>query len=327
MPFQNIAVRQALTITVSGAGSSVVRTLNANVLAGSTLVFVGTAISSAVPTQDQAALLTTPSGGGTWTGVTNTRSAGTYAPNVCAAVLYNVSAGAPTITLPFTVNGSPAVDIKVSGVILEIEKVPSTSVVDVTVTGTSTNATSTSTSATGVLSQTDNLALLACGGWFGIPSNPAGWTSYLTQQNGAFIGCQVSAKNLTATTSIVGTVSHDLAVAASAVMLVLKAASGSVLFYEFEFNSQELPASESSIEALVARNQEPMASGSTFEYYSGLTADAGTKPGDPTVRLLQIRSGLPAGISVSDTLRGSFRKSGSPTKGSAAWIIGTVKSE
>lgn len=329
MPFQAIAVRQALPITFDGTAENVVRTLNASVLAGSTLVFVGCAVSTAVATQDQAALLTAPSGAGTWTGLTNTRIAANYAPNVCAAAVYNVSAGAPSITLPFTVNGSAAVSFRLSGVLFEIEKVPTTSVIDKTATGTSTNATSTATGVTGTLTQTDNLAILVCGGWFGIPSNPANWTSHLTQQNGlgGYVGCQVSSRTLDATTSIAGTVSHELATDASAILLVLKAAAGATLFYEFEFNSQELPASETSIEALIARNQEPMAAASTFEYYSGLTAESGTKAGDPTVRLLQVRSGLPATIAVTDTLRGSFRKSGSPTKGSAAWITGTVKSE
>lgn len=329
MPFQQIAVRQALPITFNGTAANVVRTLNANVLAGSTLVFVGCAVSTAVATADQAALLTAPSGAGTWTGLTNTRSAGDYAPNVCAAAVYNVSAGAPSITLPFNVNGSAAVSFRLSGVLFEIEKVPTTSVIDKNVTGTSTSATSTSTSTTGTLTQTDNLAILICGGWFGIPSNPANWTSHLTQQNGAggFVGAQVSSRTLSATTSIAGTVAHELATDASAILLVLKAAAGVTLFYEFEFNSQELPGSESGIEALIARNQEPMAANSTFEYYSSLTSLSGTKPGDPTVRLLQVRTGLPSDIAVTDTLRGSFRKAGSPTKGSAAWIIGTVQSE
>jgi hypothetical protein len=331
MPFQNVAVRQALPILSAGAASPITRTLNSAVLAGSTLVFVGTAISADTPTLDQAALLTAPSGGGTWTGLTNTRASGDFVSNVCSAAVYNVSAGTPSISLPFTVAGSAAASVRLSGVLFEIEKVPTTSVIQTTKTGIAAGGTTTTTDVTGTLSQTDNLAILIAGGWFGIPSNPSGWTSHLTQQNGqaSLVGCQVSSRKLTATTSIAGSVTHEAIAAgdASAILVILKAAGSATLYYEFEFNSQELPASESGIEALIARNEEPMATGSKFEYYSGLTAEAGTKPGDPTVRFLRVRTGLPTGITTNDTLRGSFRKAGTPTKGSAAWIIGNVISE
>lgn len=328
--YQPIAVRQSKAFSLGAQNGSLSLAFDAAVEAGSVIVVIGTAVAST----DQAALMSTPSGGSaTWSAATNTRASGDYLPNVAAAIGENVSAGSPTITVPFTVNGttvsggSPAT-FRFSGVMLEVEKAPASGVVDTGAspkTGTASATSSTSTAATGTLAQSDNLLVLCAGGWFGIPVNPSGWTSRLTQQNGAFIGSQISTLNVTSTATQTGTVAHDVGGATSAILLVLKAAVDDALVYEFEFASSELPSAEGSIEALIARNAEPMAVGVTYEYYSGLTAESGTKAGDSTTRLLRITSGLPSNISVSDTLRGSFRKSGGTTQGSVAWIAGTVK--
>lgn len=328
--YQAIAVRQSKTFTRTAQGGSLSISFDSAVAAGSTIVVIGSCIADT----DQAALMGTPSGGGaTWSAATNTRASGDYLPNVAAAVGVNASAGSPTFTVPFTVNGttvsggSPS-NYRFSGCLLEIEKVPTSGVVDTSAsprTGTALSTASTSTAATGTLAQSDNLLVLCAGGWFGIPQNPSGWTSRLNQQNGTFIGSQVSTLKVTSTATQTGTVSHDVGNATSAILLVLKAAVDVALLYEFEFAASELPSAEGSIEALIARNAEPMAAGVTYEYYSGLTAESGTKAGDATTRLLKITSGLPSNISVSDTLRGSFRKSGGTTKGSVAWITGTVK--
>lgn len=326
MPYQAIDVRQAKAFTLTAQNSPLSLAFDSAVLAGSALVVVGCAVAST----DQAALIGTPSGGSaTWSAGTNTRASGDYAPNVFAGLGVNASAGSATLSVPLTVGGSSGSNFRFSGVILEIEKVPASGVLDASAspkTGTSSgSATSTSTAATGTLAQTDNLLVLCAGGWFGVPVNPSGYTSHLSQQNGTFIGAQVSTRKVTATTTVTGTVAHDATPAASAVLLVLKAAADAALIYEFEFAASELPSAESGIQALIARNVEPMSSGASYEYYASLTAESGTKAGDSTTRLLRITSGLPSGISVSDTLRGSFRKSGGTTKGSVAWITGTVK--
>lgn len=265
-------------------------------------------------------------GSATWGAATNTRSASDFFPNVFAAVGENASAGTPTFLVPFSTNGAASTNFRFTGVLLEIEKTPTTGVVGNTVTGTSTNATSTSTSATGTLAQTDNLLVLCAGGWFGLPVNPGSWTSQLTQQNGTFIGCQVSTRKVTATTTQTGTVSHDSAPAASAIMLVLKAVDDSTFLYEFEFpatGTGSMPSAQSGIKAIVCRNRDPYTTG-TYEYYSALTAETGTKAGDSTTRLLRITSGLPSGLSLSDTLRVSIETSDASVA-NVGWSPGTVK--
>jgi hypothetical protein len=312
MPFQLVAVKQAKSFSLTGQASPLSLSFDSSVAAGSTIVVIGSAIEST----DQAALLGTVSGGSaTWGSATNTRSAGDFLPNVCAAVGVNVSAGSPTFTIPFTTNGVASTNFRFTGMLIEVEKVPTSGVVA-----------NTSTSATGTLAQTDNLVILCAGGWFGVPVNPAGYTERLNVQNGSFIGCHVSTKKVTATTTQTGTVNHDTAPAASAIMLVLKAADDAAFLYEFLFpatGTGSMPSAQGTIRAVVSRNRDPFTTG-TYEYYSSLTAESGTAPGDATSRRVLITSGLPAGLSVSDTLRASFETADAST-GAVGWIPGTVK--
>lgn len=321
MPYQAIAVRQAKSVLVSSGASPLSVSFDSAVAAGSAVVFVGSANNGAT---DQAALLGTVTGGGTWSAATNTRASGDYAPNTFAASVANLSAGSPTFSLPFTVGGvAPTADLRVSGVLLEIEKVPASAIVDQTVTGTSSGgATSTSTSATTTLAQTDNLLVLVAGGWFGIPQNPSGWTSRLSQQNGSFLGAQVSTRTVTTTTAQTGTVAHDATSAASAIMLVVKAANDATYFVEFEFPSAKLASAQANIECFMWRNTDP--DGGAATKITGITAETGTKAGDATRRLVNVTTGLPAGTTLGDTIRAVLRVSGGTTKTSGI-VSGTVK--
>lgn len=323
MPFQVVAVKQAKSFTLTAQTSPLSLSFDASVTAGSTIVVIGAAIDAT----DVAALLGTVTGGSaTWGAATNTRTAGAALPNVCAAVGVNASAGTPSFSIPFTTNGVASTNFRFTGMLLEVEKVPTSGVVANTVTGTSAAATSTSTAATGTLVQSDNLCILCAGGWFGVPQNPAGYTERLNVQNGTFIGCHVSTKRVTATTTQTGTVNHDSAPAASAILLVLKAADDAAYFYEFLFpatGTGSMPSSQGTIRAVVSRNRDPFTNGS-YEYYSSLTAESGTAPGDATSRRVLITSGLPAGLSVSDTLRATFETADAST-GAVGWIPGTVK--
>lgn len=314
MAFQPIAVRQSKTFTLTGQASPLSLSFDSSVAANSTIVAIGTAIDAT----DVAALLGTVSGGSaTWGGATNTRTSGASLPNVFAAVGVNASAGTPTFSLPFTTNGSASTDFRATLTLLEVEKTPTSGVVANTVTGTSTGATSTATSSTGTLAQTDNLVVLCAGGWFGVPVLPVGYTQRQLVQNGTFIGCLVATKKVTANTAQTGTVAHDTAPEASAILLVLKAADDSAYFYEFELvdvSGAAIAAGITNIKAVVARNRDPMTTG-TNEYYTGLTSTAGK---------ILISSGLPSGLSVSDTLRASFESSDASIA-TVGWAPGTVK--
>lgn len=314
MAFQLIAVKQAKSFTLTAQSSPLSLSFDSAVTANSAIVVIGAAIEST----DQAALLGTVSGGSaTWGSATNTRSSGDFLPNVCAAVGANVAAGSPTFTVPFTTNGVASTNFRFTGMLLEIEKVPTSAVVANTVTGTSTSATSTSTSATGTLAQTDNLVILCAGGWFGVPVNPAGYTERLNVQNGSFIGCHVSTKKVTATTTQTGTVNHDSAPAASAILLVIKAADDSAYKYEFplvDSTGAAIASGITNLKAIVCRNRDPYTTGS-YEYYTGLTSSAGK---------LVITSGLPSGLSTSDALRVSVESSDASIA-NVGWSPGEVK--
>ncbi|MCZ8339622.1 MAG: hypothetical protein O9345_15970 [Burkholderiaceae bacterium] len=330
MPFPTNPVRQSKQFTLTSQASPLSLTFDSPVIAGSTIVITGTAIAST----DQAALIGNPSGAGTFERSDNVRASGDFAPNVFGAVLRNVAAGSPTLSVPFTVNGAAATNFRFSGVIMEIEgAATAATVVDTTAsprTGTATGTTSTATTAaTGTLSQADSLIVLTGGGWGGVWGTPSTYTSRMPQSNGTFIGSSVSTLKVAATTSLSLSVPHTADSATAVLGYVIKGSPAASFKYVFEFpasGTDSLPSSEGSIEALVWRNVEPFSANRTPEYYSGLTADSGTKPGDTTTRLLQITTGLPSGVALSDTLRGTFRKSGGTTKGSVAVIVGTVQS-
>lgn len=325
-------VRQSKNFTLTAQGGSLALAFDSPILAGSLIIVAGTAIGAT----DQAALMSTPSGASaTWSAPTNTRAAGAFQPNVCRAIGLNAAAGSPTITVPFTVNGTTVsggapTTFRFSGTITEVTGVATSGVEDITAsprTGTASGTASTAAAATGTLAQNDNIIHVVAGGWGGIWGTPNGFTSLLTQQNSLFIGCSVSHTTVASNASLTVSCPHEVDNATSILVTVLKANSASTYTYVFEFpasGSDSMPSAESGIEALVWRNVEPFSAGRTPEYYSGLTADSGTKPGDATTRLLRIASGVPVSAAPGDTLRGLFRKSGGTTKGSVAVITGTV---
>lgn len=310
MAFEAIAVRQSKAFTVTGEDTSVAATLDSAVAAGSTLVIIGTEAS----TDGLVAILSSVSdtSTNTWGTPTNTRTAGAYAPNTFACVAENVASGSPTVTMTF--GGSDGNTNKVSFTLIEVENPVTSSGVDKLVTGTASGSTSTSTSATGALTQTDNLVILAAGGWFGTPSNPSGWTNIQSVMNGAYMGSLVCHKTVTATDSITGTVAHEAAAATSAIMLVIKAATaGSALQYTFTFDTSTFTSADTGITGYVWRNATP--DQAAAQRFTGLAGDA-------TAGTLHITDDLPSGLSVSDTIYGIFYN-GTDTSG---LVSGTVES-
>ncbi len=290
MAFDLIAVRQAKAFTLDGQTATIAVSFDAAVAAGSALLVIGAAVRSDT---SQTVLLSSVAGGGTWASAINVRSSGDYAPNVFASIAPNVSAASPTVTL--TMNQSSAV--RASFVLFEVEKAVTSSVIDKQPTGTATSGTSTSTSSSGTLTQSDNLVILCAGGWFGVPQNPSGYTSYMSQQNGGFIGCQVSARKVTATTAIAGTVNHDETPAAAALLLVLKAATTASKRYKFTLDPATFTSADTTITGYVWRNADP--DQAVAEKYTGLA-------GDGTAGVLYITSGLPGTVDNADTLLGVF---------------------
>ena len=156
---------------------------------------------------------------------------------------------------------------------------------------------------------------MCVGGYFGVPVNPAGWTSRLAQTNGTLIGCQVSTLKVTATTAVVGEVTGSSNGSTSGALLVIKAATtGAGPTYEFTLRSDTFTSADTNLEAFVWRNGDPNVV--LAERYTGLSGDA-------TAGKLKITSGLPAGVSTGDTIRGLIRVIGG-TGDTSGIISGTV---
>lgn len=306
----SIAVRQVKPFTVSGEDGTVTVSLDSSVAAGSTLVVVAGAYSD-IATDGTRLTSVSDTSSNTWESPTNVRAVESWAPNVFGAVAQNVASGSPTLTL----NLSIASGNRVSGALFEVSSCVTSSGIDKTVTGTSTTS-SISTSATGTLTQANNLVILCAAGWFGEPSNPSGWVSDLTKTNGVggYLGCQVSHKTTSTTSSVTGTVSSSAAGASSALMYVIKeAAAVATLRYKFLLNASTFTSADTSITGYVWRNGDP--DNTVAEKYTSLAGDA-------TAGVLYITSGLPAGAATSDTIIGSFYNS---TDGSRPFVAGTVE--
>lgn len=291
MPFQNIAVRQSRVYELDNQTGSIVVTPSSAFAAGSTVVVIGAAFQAGT---GQAVLLSSVSGGGTWQSPSNVRASSDYAPNVFAAVLYNVSASTPSITL--TMNQSSSVRASLS--LIEVNNVPTSAVLDGGArTGTASSGTTTSAAATGTLSQTDNLILLCAGGWFGAPQTPGGYTAIQTTANGSgpgYVGCGVYWQKVTATTSITGTVAHDTTAGSSAMALVLKAADVTARTYRFTLNSTLFNNTKTGLTCYVWRNGGP--DSVVAELYTGLSGSA-------TAGQLNITPS-PTNVQLTDTISG-----------------------
>lgn len=294
MPYQAIAVRQSRNYTLTGQTGTIAIAPSASFASGSTVLVIGAAFQAG---SGETVLLSSVSGGGTWESALNVRSAGVYVPNVFACVAYNVSAATPTITL--TVNKSSSVTISLS--LIEIEKVPTTAVLDGSArTGTTTvGASTTSTAATGTLAQSDNLIVLCAGGWLGLPVTPAGYTAIQNTANGSgagLVGCGIYHRNVTSTATVTGTVAHDSSAGSSAMLLVFKAASTVALQYKFQLDSSVFTSADTAISGYVWRNSGP--DGVLAEAYTGLAGDAvaGNLLITPT----------PTNVQITDTITGIF---------------------
>jgi len=308
MAFENIAVRQSKGFAPpSPNGSTVTATLDSAVLAGSALAVVGCAIvgNSGDGTAYQRTLLNSISdtSSNTWGTITNVNG-GAYAPNVFGVLSQNVASGTPTVTLTLS---NPGTNL-VSYALLEIIDAPATGTLAQTPVSGSTDdgvgealAGVVQTGATGTLDQTHNLLLLVAGGYFGGPSNPAGWTEIhrTTNGDGGTVGCQVSVKNVTTDTTVTGTVSHDDTGAwRSALMYVILAdTAGGTKRYKFQFNASTLTSADTGITGYVWRNSGP--DGVFAEKYLDL-AGASATAGD-----LYITS-IPANAAVTDSVTGVF---------------------
>jgi len=307
-----IAVRQVATATLTGQGSTPSIALSSNALSGSMLVLIGVGRNTS---SGETVVLSsvTDSRSNTWQTPANVQLAGSYTPNVFAAYAYNVAAGATTVTASVNQSSNGAI----SWALFEITGAATSAAVDKTATGTGTTNTagSVSTASTGTLTQAANLAILCAGGYFGIPQNPSGYTSALSQQNGAAVGAQISYKTVAATTAITGTVAHETGAnteLTSALLLVVKQASTSNLRYKFLLNPSLFTSADTGVEGDVWRNGTP--STVLSEYYSGLSGDA-------TSGVLYI-TGVPSGVALTDTITGSFYNG---TDGSRPYVTGTVE--
>lgn len=284
------------------------------VTAGSMLVLVGEATCNSG--SDTTAILSSVSDSksNTWGSVTNTRTSGSYSPNTFCAVAHNVAAGDTTVTASF--NKSALVDL--TWAVFEISNALTASAIAEIVTGTASATTTTSTSATGTLAQTDNLLIGIGGGWHaGTPTVPVGWSTHLTQVNGAggYVGAVIGSKKITATDPQTFTISHLAGSATSALMVVIKAAeAGAALRYKFLLNPSTLTSADTNITGYVWRNGAPETS--TAEKYTGLAGSA-------TAGTLYIDSGLPASVSLSDTIVGSFYSAAGD--GSRPFVAGVVE--
>lgn len=309
MAFETPSVVQARLYELDGQTGTIVVSPSSAFTSGSTVVVIGTAVQSGT---GLAVRLSSVSGGGTWQSAINVRPDTDYAPNCFAGVLYNAPGSSPSITL--TMNQST--DVRASFALVEIDGVPSSSVLDGSArTGTSgSSATSTATSATGTLTQSDNLILLCAGGWLGTPLTPSGYTNVVTPTaNGSgpgYVGNGVFYKTVTSTSTQTGTVLHDASAGSSAILLVLKAASTTSLKYRFTFNSSLFTSADTGIEGYVWRNGG--ADSVLAEHHTGLAGDA-------TAGRLDITPSA-SGVLVSDTIMGVFWN-GTDTSG---LITGTV---
>ena len=304
-----LAIRVLKTSVVTGEDGTLALTSASAVPAGAVLVLIGTGLYSnataAAPYLSSVADTST----NTWETPINVRAAGSSNPQVFAALAHNVAAATPTVTATFTqsVTGN-----KFSAALLEITGAPTASALETSVNATATSGTSITTAETGALSQAAN-ALVACfGGWIGNPTNPTGWSSALTQNNGVNLGCQISYKTINDAASRTETFTTSAIAGGAILMLVIKQAATSALRYKFALNTTTFTSADTGVTGFVWSNATPDTG--TAQKFTGLAGSA-------TAGDLIIDTDLPAEISLSDTIYGIFYN-GTDTSG---LIAGTVE--
>ena len=274
------------------------------VLAGSLLVVIGAGLRRADYIYSHLTSISDTQSN-TWQSIV-TQGSGSAA-SVWMTYAMNATAGATTLTLSFTGsdNSIAACAFEVTGA-LTSGALDQTKAATTAASGTATTTSSTGASST--LAQANNLVFLIAAGALGIASNPAGWTEYLNNQNGAnLIGCQISAKVTAATTAITGTVEHaDATAERNALLAVFKeGAAAPTKRYKFQFDSSAFTSADTGITGYVWRNATPV-TGTAEEYTSLVGASA--VAGD-----LYIAS-IPASAATSDTVLGIF-SNGTDTSG------------
>lgn len=289
-----LAIRVLQTAVVTGEDGTLALVSTQAVPAGATLVLIGAGVhdsaTDVAPYLNSVADTQT----NTWQTPINVRASGTYYPQVFAALAYNVAAGTPTVTGTFT---QSVTDNLFSAALIEITGAPTASALETSVNATATSGTSITTAATGALSQAAN-ALVACfGGWIGYPTNPGGWSSALTQNNGVNIGCQISYKTINDASSRTETFTTSEIAGGAILMLVIKQAAGAALRYKFEMDTTAFTSADTGIVGFVWKNATPDIG--TAQKFTGLAGDA-------TAGKLLIDTGLPPDVALSDTIYGIF---------------------
>lgn len=301
-----IAIRVLKASALNGLSSPLVLASDYAVPAGAALVLIGCAsngIGDVMPTVTAVS----DSLSSTWGGLTNVIAGGQYnPPQVFSALALNVSAGTPTVTATF---GTGVLD-RASVALLEITGLPMSDALDKSVNYTVSGGTSITTPATGALSQAANVLVACFGGWIGTPNNPGGWSSVLTQANGAFVGAQISTRIIDDAASRTETFTAESIGEGSILMLVLKQAT-EPRQYKFELDPGTFTSADTGITGFVWRNSEPNTALATK--FTGLA-------GSVTAGELIISSGVHPDADTSDTLYGIFYN-GADTSG---LITGTV---
>lgn len=310
-----IAVRQFKTLT-SPSGtltSPQTITFDSNVLAGSLLVVIGAGLRRGLYAYSHLTSISDTQSN-TWQSIV-TQGSGAAA-SVWTTYAMNATAGATTLTLAFT--GS---DNSLGVVAFEVTGALTTGALDQTKAATTaasgTPTATTSTGASSTLAQANNLVFLIAAGALGLPTNPAGWTEYLSTQNGAnLIGCQICAKVTAATTAITGTVEHaDATAERNALLAVFKeGAAAPTKRYKFQFDSAAFTSADTGITGYVWRNATPVTG--TAEEYTSLVGASATA-GDLYI------SSIPAAAAVSDTVLGIF-SNGTDTSGLVSGAVEEV---
>jgi hypothetical protein len=289
-----IAIRQFKTATTASAlgASPVVLTFDNDVLSGSLLVVCGVALDNDAYTFSNLSSVT-DTRSNTWQSAVNQNAAGS------CAVFYSYAMNATAGSTAVTCNLSDTTNNRYGIAVFEVTGALTSGALDLHVVGSaSTLGTTVSTAATGTLDQADNITFIVAGGAFGDPENPAGYTEYLSVANGGTsIGAQISAKVVSATTTITGTVTHaSVANTRHVLLAVFKQAPVTTYRYKFQFNTSQLTSADSGISGYVWRNTTPDAG--VAETYTGLSGDA--TAGDLLV------TGVPAGVALTDSVTGIF---------------------
>lgn len=303
-----IAVRVLKTATVNGEDGTLAMTSDYAVPSGAVLALIGAGSSDGLSPYLSSVADTSAN---TWGNVTNVRASGTYSPQVFAALAHNVAAATPTVTATYTESTSGN---RFSAALLEITDVPTSGALDVAVNNIASSGTSITTGATGALAQAANLLIACMGGWIGIPYNPSGWSSVLTQSNGiaGLIGCQISYKTIDDAASRTETFSSSEIAGGALLMLVIRQEAGPALQYKFQLNTATFTSADTAIEGAVWRNATPFTGLATK--FTGLAGDA--VAGDLII---------PADVNaaLTDTLYGIFYN-GTDTSGLITGVVEAV---